>query len=356
MSDERRDGTSSAFELPDWFVELRRTAPAKAAEIERDLVLASMRGQVLYPERRAVFPVSGAIATAADLHIEQRVDMHQALTTPASTDDHVEHYASARELLPTAAETARPGDQAAVIREVLAIGEPWRVDPAVWERMLEGLSISDEQKSSLRSLARWKTEIIASIAVRHVLRQARQDLGLGADEWLVALIGEAVAVSGEAGQPKLSRILSAIQAAVANGESDKLSTFEGKRFRTMRAAADDYLTKRSQSLVGAKRQDMSRLLARAFFQDESQHIDVRVETVCDMLGGALYVHMVNAYGLPQEGWEAKVASKVHALSSKTDGKRDKREWRGPVHYVRAVLRGWGLSEPEANDATDGVDF
>lgn len=246
-----------------------------------------------------------------------------------------------------------------IIDEALAFGVPWRTSQDDWERRLASLAVSDREKQELRGLAALKTELLASKGVRDGLRAVRSEHAVSGKNWLDALLAEAVSVAGREGHRDLARVLSALHASTAKGDFEMVGTDLGKRYRTMLASANAYLDAQDRTLVGARRQAMSKVLAKAFFRSEPDltRMEERLETICEMLGSGLYTHMVNAYGPPRtDDWQEAVKAEITERRNWGDGKRDPREYRMHVHYVRAVLRGWGLSGQEADDATEGVGF
>jgi hypothetical protein len=169
----------------------------------------------------------------------------------------------------------------------------------------------------------------------------------------------------EANDAPLSRLLQALvvgHGILSDGSDRDLAWIEGKgsacacadRFLQQRAARDKFF-------VDAVPYDRMSLLRRVLTNHPAlkeqpgaafghRYLPVDVEhLVFDVVGTLRCLHAELVLGRPQDGWLAARKRMIAAVTRVA--LRDESAQRTPLHYLMAILRGWGLSTAQVRDAT-----
>jgi hypothetical protein len=165
------------------------------------------------------------------------------------------------------------------------------------------------------------------------------------DEWLECLLLMALRHAKRMNEGNLMRVLNALVSAHQKGELPKL--LGRKSNTTMVGHADAYLGK--ESVVGGPRVTWAKRIAQAFDPEPGDEaaVEHRAKVVCGWLHNS---GAEQSLGAPRQkgdepSWPLRVVAeccKLRATKPSTD--------RRPYHYARAVLRGWGMTSAQADDA------
>jgi hypothetical protein len=171
------------------------------------------------------------------------------------------------------------------------------------------------------------------------LRRALRRMPAG--ERLSNLLMHAGSVAANQGLASLTRVLTALEVASDEGDLTWLDAKHGPV-----ASARAFLAKRGRSGVAPSRPDLARWLARhAPPANRDLHDPIVLHEAVSLAMLALVAKRAELVIGPAIGTDddvrARLGDELRALARGSQ--------RSPLHYVRAVLRGWGLSAAEAKD-------
>jgi hypothetical protein len=162
--------------------------------------------------------------------------------------------------------------------------------------------------------------------------------------WLAGLLLEGTQAALSAGENDLARVLLALSQAHEAGALPDLLARKG----TILGNSNTFVERQTGSAVGARRPLLLKQIAEGFAPEPTEKTLPRILSTVE---NAFRVVGEPVLGPPHADWQARIAKECRKVQNRSNDAD-----RLPIHYVRAVLRGWGLSEAKANDATKGIDF